>query len=47
MEAVVKQARTMKQARTTKHHWLVACDATMNPQDFRKGLMTQKQAHVH
>ena len=32
MEAVVKQART------TRHPWLVACHANMNPEDFRKSL---------
>ena len=30
MEAVVKQART------TRHPWLVACDANMDPEDFKK-----------
>ena len=32
MEAVVKQART------TRHPWLVAGDANMNPKDFKKSL---------
>ena len=32
MEAVVKQART------TRHLWLVACDANMDPEDFKKSL---------
>ena len=32
MEAVVKQART------TRHPWLVACDGNMNPEDFKKSL---------
>ena len=26
------------QARTTKHPWLVACDATTDPEDFQRGL---------
>ena len=32
MEAVVKQTRT------TRHPWLLACDANMNPEDFKKSL---------
>ena len=32
MEAVVKQART------TRHPWLVACDVHMNPEDFKQSL---------
>ena len=32
VEAVVKQART------ARHPWLVACDANMNPKDFKKSL---------
>ena len=37
----------VKQARTTRHPWLVACDGNMNPEDFKKSLRAQKQAHVH
>ena len=32
MEAVAKQART------TRHPWLVACDACMNPDNIKKSL---------
>ena len=32
MEAVVKQART------TRYPWLIACDANMNPEDFKESL---------
>ena len=28
----------VKQARTTRHLWLVACDATMDPEDFNRRL---------
>ena len=35
MEAVVKQART------TRHAWLIACDANMCPEDFEKSLWFQ------
>ena len=26
----------LKRARTTKHPWLIACDAKMSPEDFEK-----------
>ena len=41
MEVVVKQART------TKHPWLVACDAMKDPQEFSKGFVVQRKVHVH
>ena len=28
----------LKRARTTKHPWLIACDANMSPEDFEKSL---------
>ena len=28
----------VKETRTTRHPWLVACDANMNPEDFKKSL---------
>ena len=37
MEAVVKLART------TRYPWLVACDANMNPKDFKKSLWFKKK----
>ena len=37
----------LKRARTTKHPWLMACDATMSPEDFEKTLWFRKdQMHV-
>ena len=36
-----------KQARTTRHWWLIACDANMCPEDFEKSLWFQReQMHV-
>ena len=35
------------QARTTKHPWLVACDATTDPEDFQRGLWFKREVHVH
>ena len=37
LEAVVKQAST------TRHPWLVACDANMCPEDFEKSLWFQRE----
>ena len=37
MEAVVKQART------TRHPWLIACDANICPEDFRKSLWFKRR----
>ena len=34
----------LKQARTTRHPWLIACDANMCPEDFEKSLWFQKGA---
>ena len=37
----------LKRAKTTKHPWLIACDATMNAEDFEKSLWFRKdQMHV-
>ena len=37
----------LKQARTTRHPWLIACDANMCPEDFEKSLWFQKElTHV-
>ena len=37
----------LKQARTTGHPWLMACDANMCPEDFEKSLWFQReQMHV-
>ena len=37
----------LKRARTTKHPWLIACDANMSPEDFEKSLWFRKdQMHV-
>ena len=37
----------LKQARTTRHQWLIACDANMCPKDFEKSLWFQReQVHV-
>ena len=33
----------LKQARTTRHTWLIACDANMCPEDFEKGLWFQRE----
>ena len=33
----------LKQARTTGHPWLVACDANMCPEDFEKSLWFQRE----
>ena len=33
-EALINGA--VNQARTTRHLWLMACDANMTPKDFRK-----------
>ena len=38
LEAVLK-----KQARTTRHPWLIACDANMCPEDFEKSLWFQRE----
>ena len=40
MEAVVKQART------TRHPWLVACDTNIDPDSFSNS-QVQQQVHVH
>ena len=41
------RAAVLKRARTTKHPWLIACDANMSPQDFEKSLWFRKdQMHV-
>ena len=45
IEALVEAL--VKQARTARHPWLIACDANMNPEDCRKEPMVQKQKHVH
>ena len=37
MEAVVKQART------TSHLWLVACDANMDSSEFRRGMWFKEE----
>ena len=36
----------LKQARTTRHPWLIACDANTCPEDFVKGLWFQRE-HMH
>ena len=37
----------LKQARTTRHPWLVTCDANMCPEDFEKSLWFQRETmHV-
>ena len=37
----------LKRARTTKHPWLIACDANMSPEKFEKSLWFRKdQMHV-
>ena len=37
----------LKRTRTTKHPWLIACDANMSPEDFEKSLRFGKdQVHV-
>ena len=41
MEAVVKQART------TRHPWLVASDANLDAGDFRRGLWFQRGGFVY
>ena len=33
----------MKQARVTRHPWLVACDANICPEDFEKRLCFQRE----
>ena len=33
----------LKQARTTRHPWLIACDANMCPEDFEKSLRFQRE----
>ena len=37
MEAIVKQVRA------TRHPWLIACDANMFPEDFKKSLWFQSR----
>ena len=37
MEAVVKQART------TSHSWLLACDAKMDRNEFRRGMWFKEE----
>ena len=37
MEAAVKQART------TRHQWLIACDASMSPRDVEKSMWFQSK----
>ena len=32
----------LKRTRTSKHPWLIACDANMDPEDFEKGLWFRK-----
>ena len=32
-----------KQAKVTKHPWLIACDATLCPEDFEKSLRSQRE----
>ena len=37
----------LKQAKTTRHPWLAACDSNMGPEDFEKSLwVRRKQLHV-
>ena len=37
----------MKRSRTTKHPWLLACDANMSREDFEKSIWFQKdRMHV-
>ena len=37
----------LKRTRTTKHPWLMACDANMSPEDFEKNFWFRKdQMHV-
>ena len=37
----------LKRTRTTKHPWLMACDADMSPEDFEKNIWFRKdQMHV-
>ena len=33
----------MKQVRTTRHQWLIACDANMCPEDFEESLWFQNR----
>ena len=33
----------LKRTRTTKHPWLIACDANMSPEDFEKSLWFRKE----
>ena len=41
MEAVLKQVGT------TRHTWLIACDANTCPEYFKKKPLVSKQTHVH
>ena len=37
----------LKRTQTTKHPWLIACDANISPEDFEKSLWFRKdQMHV-
>ena len=36
----------LKRTRTTKHPWLIACDANMSPEDFEKKPLVSKRASV-
>ena len=44
---VVLLEAVLKRTRTTKHPWLIACDANMSPEDYEKSLWFRKdQMHV-
>ena len=44
-EALLEAVR--KRARTTRHPWLIACDANMCPEDFEKSLWFRRETmHV-
>ena len=40
-EALLETA--LKQAKTTRHPWLMACNANMDPEDFEKTLWFQRE----
>ena len=37
----------LKRTRTTKHPWLIACDANMTPEDFEKKPLVSKRANAN
>ena len=40
---VVLLVAVMKRVKVTTHHWSIACDANMCPEDFEKSLWFQKE----